>query len=227
MKFYLDSANIEEIERTKKLGLLDGITTNPSLIAKEVARTGKTTLDIIKIIADFQVPVSVEVMKGLTYASMVEEGLKLSKIKDNIIVKIPITEDGIIAISQLYKFQVKTNATLCFSPLQALLAARAGASYVSPFVGRLDDIAYDGMSLIQDIRLIFVNYALSQETEIIVASIRNPIHILNAARLGADIVTVPFNVIKDLLKHPKTEEGIKIFNQAIDQINSSGLNGYV
>lgn len=205
MKFFIDTANVEEIKNAWELGVIDGVTTNPSLLAKE----GKDPVGVLKEICSIvDGPVSAEVI-AIDFNGMVKEALELSKISQNIVIKIPMTEDGLKAVRKLSQEGIKTNVTLIFSANQALLAAKAGATYVSPFVGRLDDISHFGMDLIRDIQIIFENYAF--DTEVIVASIRNPIHVLEAARIGADIATIPYSVIKQLIKHPLTEIGIEKF----------------
>ena len=205
MKFFIDTANLEEIQQAKDWGLVDGVTTNPSLIAKENVAFEERIKEICSLV---QGPVSAEVV-STDAQGMVEEAMALSEIADNIVVKIPMTMDGIKATRTLSRKGVKTNVTLIFSPLQALLAAKAGATYVSPFVGRLDDIAHQGMELVEQVVQIFSNYAF--ETEIIVASIRNPLHVLDAALMGADIATIPFKVIGQLAKHPLTDIGLEKF----------------
>lgn len=205
MKFFIDTANIEEIRKTWETGIIDGVTTNPSLLAKE----GKEPLSLLRQICEIvNGPVSAEAL-SLQYEEMVREAIELSKIHPNIVVKIPMTEDGLRAVRKLSEEGIKTNVTLVFSPTQALLAAKAGANYVSPFVGRLDDISHSGMELIKDIQMIFGNYDF--QTEVIVASIRNPLHVLEAAKMGADIATIPYSVIKQLIKHPLTDIGIERF----------------
>jgi len=209
MKIYIDSGNTEEIKEANKLGILDGVTTNPTLISWETKRSGKKHKEILKEICDIvKGDVSAEVL-SLDSSGMIAEGKELSKIASNIVIKIPITKEGLIAIKGLSLKGIKTNATLCFSPLQALLVAKAGASFVSPFIGRLDDISEVGINLVVVIRQIFLNYNIP--TKIIVASIRNPLHIIDSARVGADIVTVPFNVIEKLLYHPLTIKGLENF----------------
>lgn len=205
MKFFIDTANVEEIKKAWETGVIDGVTTNPSLIAKEKREPISLLKEICEIVDG---PVSAEAV-SLNFEDMVKEAYELSKIHPNIVIKIPMTEDGLKAVKKLSQEGIKTNVTLVFSPMQALLAAKAGATYVSPFVGRLDDISHFGMELIRDIQIIFENYAF--ETEVIVASIRNPIHVLEAARIGADIATIPYSVIKQLIKHPLTDIGIEKF----------------
>lgn len=205
MRFFIDTANIEEIKEANELGVICGVTTNPSLIAKE----GRDFIEVVKEISTIvDGPISAEVI-SLGHKGMVEEADKLSKIHKNIVIKLPMTLEGLKATKILSQKGIKTNVTLIFSATQALLAARAGATYVSPFVGRLDDIGQDGLSLIEEIVDIFnVN---SIETEIIVASVRNSIHVAQAARMGADIATVPYKVITQMTKHPLTDKGIENF----------------
>jgi transaldolase len=205
MKFFIDTANIEEIREANKLGVIDGVTTNPSLIAKE-GRDFKEVINEICEIIDG--PISAEAV-SLDAEGMVAEGRELSKIHENIVIKIPMTTEGIKATKKLSGEGIKTNVTLVFSPLQALMAAKAGATYVSPFVGRLDDVAHDGMGLVDKIIQIYENYGFT--TEIIVASIRNPIHVLDAALMGADIATIPFKVITQIAEHPLTDRGLEKF----------------
>lgn len=205
MKFFIDTANIEEIKSANDLGLLDGVTTNPSLVAKE----GREFKELIKEICDIvDGPVSAEVVSTDT-EGMIKEARDLVKIADNIAVKIPLIKDGLRAVKTLSQEGIHTNVTLCFSPLQALMAAKAGASYISPFVGRLDDISHRGMELIEQITTIYGNYGY--ETEIIVASVRNPLHALDAALMGADIVTTPYKVMEQFIKHPLTDIGLEKF----------------
>ena len=205
MRFFIDTANIEEIKEANELGVICGVTTNPSLIAKE----GRDFIEVVKEISTIvDGPISAEVI-SLDHKGMVEEADKLSKIHKNIVIKLPMTLEGLKATKILSQKGIKTNVTLIFSATQALLAARAGATYVSPFVGRLDDIGQDGLSLIEEIVDIF--YVNAIETEIIVASVRNPIHVAQAARMGADIATVPYKVITQMTKHPLTDKGIENF----------------
>ena len=205
MRFFIDTANIEEIKEANELGVICGVTTNPSLIAKE----GRDFIEVVKEISTIvDGPISAEVI-SLDHKGMVEEADKLSKIHKNIVIKLPMTLEGLKATKILSQKGIKTNVTLIFSATQALLAARAGATYVSPFVGRLDDIGQDGLSLIEEIVDIFNVNAI--ETEIIVASVRNPIHVAQAARMGADIATVPYKVITQMTKHPLTDKGIETF----------------
>lgn len=205
MRFFIDTANIDEIKEANELGVISGVTTNPSLIAKE----GRDLTEAIKEITSIvDGPISAEVI-ALDAEGMVKEGEQLAKIHENIVVKIPMTEEGLKATKILSSKGIKTNVTLIFSATQALLASRAGATYVSPFVGRLDDIGENGLNLISDIVEIFTNNNIT--TEIIVASVRNPIHVLESAKLGADIATVPLKVIKAMIKHPLTDKGIESF----------------
>ncbi|MCX8033807.1 MAG: fructose-6-phosphate aldolase [Thermodesulfovibrio sp.] len=205
MKFFIDTANIEEIKKAWEVGIIDGVTTNPSLLAKEVKDPITLLKEICQVVDG---PVSAEAV-SLKHEDMLKEAFELSKIHPNIVIKIPMTEDGLKTVKKLSQEGIKTNVTLVFSATQALLAAKAGATYVSPFVGRLDDISHFGIDLIKDIQIIFENYAF--DTEIIVASIRNPLHVLEAARIGADIATIPYSVIKQLIKHPLTDIGIEKF----------------
>ncbi len=205
MKFFIDTANVEEIRKANELGMVDGVTTNPSLAAKE----GREFEGLIKEICGMvDGPVNAEVV-SLEAPEMIEEARKLSKLADNIVVKVPLIEEGLKAVRVLSLEGIDTNVTLCFSPVQALLAAKAGAAYVSPFVGRLDDISYRGMDLVEEINTIYENYGF--ETEVIVASVRNPVHVLEAALMGADIATVPYKVITQLIKHPLTDIGLEKF----------------
>jgi len=205
MKFFIDTANIKEIKEADSMGMVDGVTTNPSLVAKE----GREFEGLIKEICEIvEGPVNAEVISTET-KGMLTEGRKLVKIHKDIVVKIPMTIDGLKAVRQLTEEGIRTNVTLVFSPIQALMAAKAGAAYVSPFVGRLDDVAHDGMLLVEQIAEIYNNYAL--ETEIIVASVRHPIHVLESALIGADIATIPFNVLSKLAAHPLTDKGLKAF----------------
>ncbi|HEY8804388.1 MAG TPA: fructose-6-phosphate aldolase [Clostridium sp.] len=205
MKFFIDTANISDIKEANELGVIAGVTTNPSLIAKE----GRDFIEVIKEITSIvDGPISAEVI-SLEHKGMIEEARKLAKIHKNIIVKIPMTAEGLKSVKVLSQEGIKTNVTLIFSSTQALLAARAGASYVSPFVGRLDDIGSNGMNLIEEIVQIFKNYDI--KSKIIVASVRNPIHVIEAAKLGADIATVPLKVILQMIKHPLTDKGIETF----------------
>lgn len=205
MKFFIDTANISEIKKAWDVGVIDGVTTNPSLVARE----NRKPVDLLKEICGIvDGPVSAEAI-SLKAEEMVREGGELSRIHKNIVVKIPMTEDGLIAVKKLSGMGIKTNVTLVFSPGQALLAAKAGASFVSPFVGRLDDIGHTGMDIVSDMIEIFDNYRF--ETEVIVASVRNPLHVIEAARIGAHIATIPYSVIAQLIKHPLTDIGIERF----------------
>ncbi|HSH68043.1 MAG TPA: fructose-6-phosphate aldolase [Bacteroidia bacterium] len=209
MKFFIDTANLDQIKEAQDLGVLDGVTTNPSLMAKEGIK-GKDKImkhyvDICDIVTG---DVSAEVI-ATDYEGIIKEGKELASLHSQIVVKVPMIKDGIKAIKYFTAKRIRTNCTLIFSPGQALLAAKAGASYVSPFVGRLDDISTDGMRLIEDIRLIFDNYAYT--TEILAASIRHPMHIIQCATIGADVVTCPLSAITALLKHPLTDSGLEQF----------------
>lgn len=205
MKFFIDTANVEEIKKANELGMVDGVTTNPSLVSKE----GREFKGLIKEICDIvDGPVSAEVL-SLETEGMIREARELAGLADNIVVKIPLIEEGLRAVKVLAQEGIKTNVTLCFSAVQALMAAKAGAAYVSPFVGRLDDISHMGMELVEQIITIYDNYGF--DTEVIVASVRNPIHVLEAGLMGADIATIPFNVIQQLVKHPLTDIGLKKF----------------
>jgi len=205
MKFFIDTANIDEIKKANELGMVDGVTTNPSLVARE----GRDFKALIKEICDIvDGPVNAEVV-SLDAEGMVKEARELTHLADNIVVKIPMLEEGLKAVKTLAQEEINTNVTLCFSPIQALMAAKAGAAYISPFVGRLDDISHMGMALVEEIITIYDNYGF--ETEVIVASVRNPIHVLDAALMGADIATIPFKVIQQLTKHPLTDIGVEKF----------------
>ncbi len=205
MKFFIDTANTNEIREAYALGVIDGVTTNPSLISKEKKEPIKLLREICEIVDG---PVSAEVV-SLDADGMVKEAKKLARIHKNIVIKVPMTKDGLKATKVLARLRIKTNVTLIFSPNQALLAAKAGATFVSPFVGRLDDITHYGMELVGQILEIYDNYAF--DTEVIVASIRNPLHVLDAARMGAHVATIPFLVIEQLSKHPLTDIGIEKF----------------
>jgi len=206
MKFFIDTAKIEEIEEALTLGVLDGVTTNPSLCAKAGVKDFDSHIQ--KICSMVNGDVSAEVI-STDADGMVREGRHLSSLAPNVVVKVPLIRDGIKAIKTLSGEGIKTNCTLCFSGTQALIAAKAGATYISPFIGRLDDISSDGMQLIADIALIYENYGY--ETEILAASIRHPMHVLEAARLGAHVATIPFSVIESLLRHPLTDKGLQTF----------------
>ena len=205
MKFFIDTANIDQIKEAASLGVLDGVTTNPTLVSREQGEPRDIYRAICEIVDG---PVSAEAV-SLDAEGMVKEGRELAAIHENIVVKIPMTKEGLKAVKRLKAEGIKTNVTLVFNPIQALLAARAGATFVSPFVGRLDDIATPGMELIGQIKQIFDNYMI--ETEIIVASIRHPMHVVEAAMYGADIATIPFAVIEKMIKHPLTDIGIERF----------------
>ena len=206
MKFFIDSAEISEIKELASYGFLDGVTTNPSLIAK----SGRNFLEVIKEICSVvNGPVSAEVA-AIDYEGMVREGEILRKLANNVCIKLPLTMDGLKACKYFSSKNVQTNVTLCFSATQAILAAKAGATFVSPFVGRLDDIGQDGMGLIEEICQIYSNYP-EFKTEVLVASIRNPIHITAAAAIGADVATIPAKVLKQLVTHPLTDQGLSIF----------------
>lgn len=205
MKIFIDTANLKEIKEAASLGVIDGVTTNPTLVSRE----NRPAKDILKdICAVISGPVSAEVI-ALEAKAMVEEARELAKIAPNIVVKIPLIKEGLKAVKILSAEAIKTNVTLCFSATQALLAAKAGADFISPFIGRLDDISQVGMNLIVDISKIYSNYGF--KTQIIVASVRNPVHVVDAALIGADIATVPFSVIEQLIKHPLTDIGVQKF----------------
>ncbi len=205
MKLFIDTANVEHIREANDFGIICGVTTNPSLIAKE----GRKFIDVVEEIASIvDGPISAEVI-SLEHTGMIEEARKLAKIHKNIVVKIPMTLEGLKAVKVLAKEGIKTNVTLIFSSAQALMAARAGATYVSPFLGRLDDIGQDGVLLIEEIVDIFEIHQI--ETEIIAASVRSPLHVVRAAKAGADIATIPYNVIVQMSKHPLTDSGIEKF----------------
>ena len=205
MKFFIDTANIDEIKEASSMGLLDGVTTNPSLVAKEGRDFKELLNEIVKIIDG---PISAEVV-STDYDGMLKEAEELSSIHPNIVIKIPLILEGIKAVNTLSKRNIKTNVTLCLSASQALMAATAGATYISPFVRRLDDISHSGMQLISQIVKIYKNY--NYQTQVLVASIRHPIHLVEAAELGAHVATIPFNVIKKLFNHPLTESGLETF----------------
>jgi len=205
MKFFIDTANIDEIRKANELGMVDGVTTNPSLVAKE----GREFTGLLKEICSIvDGPVNAEVV-SLDAEGMIREARELVKLADNIVVKVPLIEEGLKATRTLSGEGIMVNVTLCFSPVQALMAAKAGASFISPFVGRLDDISQVGMELVDQIVTIYDNYGY--ETEVIVASVRNPTHVLDAALMGADIATIPYKVISQLIKHPLTDIGLQKF----------------
>ncbi len=219
MKFFVDSADVNEIRELAETGLVDGVTTNPSLVAK----TGREFKEIVKEVCTFvEGPVSAEVA-STEVAGMVEEGHKLAEIADNVAIKVPMTWDGLKACRTLSQSGIMINVTLCFSANQALLAAKAGATFISPFIGRLDDIGLDGMELIAEIRSIYDNYADTIETEILAASIRSPNHVKLSAMAGADIATVPPQVLKNLTKHPLTDKGLEAFLSDWDKTGQSIL----
>lgn len=205
MKFFIDSANINEIKEALSLGMCDGVTTNPSLVAKEGRKFDDVVREILEIVDG---PVSLEVV-SMECKGMVNEAKKLAKLSENVVIKIPMCTEGLKATKILASMDINVNETLIFSPLQSLMAAKAGAAYVSPFVGRLDDVSHYGMDLVEQTISIFDNYDFI--TEVIVASVRNPLHVLDAALMGADIATIPFKVIEQLSKHPLTDAGIEKF----------------
>lgn len=216
MKFFIDTANLDEINEAHAMGVLDGVTTNPSLCAKEGIS------DFEKLIADIcntvDGDVSAEVV-STDYDGIMNEGRELAKISEKVVIKVPLIKEGIKAIKSFTEEGIKTNCTLCFSPSQALVAAKAGATYISPFVGRLDDISTSGMQLIADIIDIYDQYGL--KTEVLVASIRHPMHVVEAAKMGADVATMPFNVIDSLIKHPLTDNGLAKFLSDWDKLQKS------
>jgi transaldolase len=215
MKFFIDTANIEEIKKAWELGVIDGVTTNPSLISKEKKDPIALFREICAIVDG---PISAEVLATKT-EDMVKEAEQLAKIHENIVVKIPMIEDGLRAVRRLTAAGIRTNVTLIFSSTQALLAAKAGATYVSPFVGRLDDISHTGMDVVADIQTIYENYVF--DTQVIVASIRNPLHVVEAARIGADIATIPYSVIGQLIKHPLTDIGLAKFLKDWEKVKAA------
>jgi transaldolase len=205
MKFFIDTANLDEIRKAGELGVLDGVTTNPSLVAKEGREFKELIREICRVVEG---PVSAEVV-STDEAGILKEARELAKMADNIVVKVPLIKEGLRAVKILSAEGVKTNVTLCFSPIQALLAAKVGAAYISPFVGRLDDISYRGMDLVEQIVAIYNSYGY--DTEVIVASVRNPVHVLDAALMGADICTVPYAVMERFITHPLTDIGLEKF----------------
>ena len=205
MKFFIDTANVEEIKKGLEMGLVDGVTTNPTRLAREKRNPEETIREILSLVPG---PVSLEVLSTQA-KEMVEEAGRLASLGDQVVVKIPMTEEGMKAVKILSRDGIRTNVTLIFQPLQALIAAKAGAGYVSPFVGRLDDISAPGMEVVEQIVAIYTNYGF--ETEVIVASVRNPLHVLHAAMMGADIATIPFTVLTQLMSHPLTDRGIERF----------------
>lgn len=216
MKFFIDTADLTEIKEANDLGVLDGVTTNPSLCYKVGVRDFEE--HITRICEIVEGDVSAEVI-STSYSEIVEEGRRLASIADNVVVKVPLIKDGIKAIKTFSSEGIKTNCTLCFSATQALIAAKAGATYISPFIGRLDDISTNGMTLIEEIVSIYNNYGLS--TEVLAASIRHPMHVLEAAQMGADVATMPLSVIEQLLKHPLTDIGLKRFLSDWEKLQES------
>lgn len=208
MKIFLDTADLGEIRRAATAGLIDGITTNPSLLSKAAGDKGDPREILAEIARTVPGPISAEVI-GTEAQEMLRQGRELAKIADNIVIKVPLTEDGLVACRKFRAEDINVNVTLCFSPTQALLAAKAGASFISPFVGRLDDVGTDGMELIEQIVQIYHNYHF--ETEVLVASVRHPMHVVQAALLGADVATIPAKVLWQLLQHPLTDKGIASF----------------
>lgn len=215
MKIFLDTANLQSIKQYNDMGLLDGITTNPSLLAKEGGNPQKAMEEITKIIKG---DVSLEVV-ATDYDGMMDEGHKLKKYGANVVIKVPMTADGLKACKSFSQEGIPVNVTLVFSPNQAILAAKAGAKYVSPFIGRLDDVGQDGMALIAEIKQIFSNYNF--KTQILVASVRHPIHVVEAAKIGADVVTLPPDVLGKMLKHPLTDNGLKAFLADWDKLQQN------
>lgn len=219
MKFFIDTANLDEIREAKDLGIIDGVTTNPSLVAKEGCQSREDFKKLIHEICEVaQGPVSAEVV-STDVDGMVKESKELAEIHEHVVIKLPMITDGLKATRRLAEEGINTNVTLVFSPLQALLAAKAGATYVSPFVGRLDDISQTGMELVAQILEIYQNYIF--ETEILVASIRSPLHVLEAAQMGADVATIPLKVIEQLAKHPLTDIGMKKFLDDWKRVDST------
>ncbi|HEY6952892.1 MAG TPA: fructose-6-phosphate aldolase [Bacteroidota bacterium] len=205
MKFFIDSANIQEIKEAASLGILDGVTTNPSLVAKEGKDFRKLLNEICALVDG---PISAEVV-ATDFEGMMKEGRDLAKIHKNIVVKVPLIKEGLKAVKALKAEGIRTNVTLCFSPNQALMAAKAGAYFISPFIGRLDDISHNGMDLIRQVVTIYRNY--NYQTEVLVASVRHPLHVVEAAMIGAHVCTIPFKVIDQLIKHPLTDIGLEKF----------------
>ncbi len=205
MKLFIDTADVQEIRDAAALGLLDGVTTNPTLVARVGRPMREVLTEICEIVSG---PVSGEVL-ATTYDEMLVEARELASIAPNIVVKIPLIQDGLRAVKTLTQEGIKTNVTLCFSPIQAMLAAKAGATYISPFVGRLDDVGHEGMELVDQILEIYNNYEV--DTQVLVASVRSPNHVLTAMRMGADVATIPFKVIGQLIKHPLTDVGLARF----------------
>ena len=205
MKFFIDTADVDEIKKAAELGILDGVTTNPSLIKKSGRKFREVIKEICEIVPG---PVSAEVI-ATDFEGMMSEGNELAQIAENVVVKVPLIREGLRAVAAFTEQGIKTNVTLCFSTNQALLAAKAGATYISPFIGRLDDISTDGMQLIEEIMSVYRNYDF--QTEVLAASIRHPIHLKQAALIGADVATIPFSIFDQLLKHPLTDAGLKKF----------------
>ncbi len=205
MKFFIDTGDIGEIKEAVAMGAIDGVTTNPSLLAKAGKPTKQAISEICEVVDG---PVSAEVL-ATTTEQILSEGRELAKIHKNVVVKVPLIVDGLKAVRTFKSEGIKTNVTLCFSPTQALLAAKAGATYISPFIGRLDDLSEEGMNLIEQIVTIYANYSF--ETEVLVASVRHPVHVVQAAMIGADVATIPFKVITQLAKHPMTDIGLARF----------------
>lgn len=215
MRIFLDTANIDEIREAASLGILDGVTTNPSLMSKENRGDYE---EILKEICDIvRGPVSAEVVSE-EYEEMIRQGRNLAKIDEHIVVKIPLVADGIKAVKQLSSEDIRTNVTLCFSANQAILAAKAGATYISPFVGRMDDVGIDGMGIVADIIEIYENYAFS--TQVLVASVRHTQHVLESATLSADVATIPYKVLMQMFKHPLTDTGIEAFNRDWEKVKA-------
>ena len=207
MKFFVDTANIDEISELSEMGLVDGVTTNPSLIYKSRRDFKEVIKEIARIVSG---PISAEVT-SLDKNEMIDQGLELSKIANNIVIKVPLTEHGLIACKNLSKKSVKVNVTLCFSSSQALIAAKMGATYISPFIGRLDDISNEGLNLIEEIITLYNNYPDRLSTEVLVASIRSPLQVAQVAQMGADVATIPPKIIKQMIKHPLTNIGLNSF----------------
>ena len=207
MKFFVDTANIDEISELSEMGLVDGVTTNPSLIYKSRRDFKEVIKEIARIVSG---PISAEVT-SLDKNEMIDQGLELSKIANNIVIKVPLTEHGLIACKNLSKKSIKVNVTLCFSSSQALIAAKMGATYISPFIGRLDDISNEGLNLIEEIITIYNNYPDRLSTEVLVASIRSPLQVAQVAQMGADVATIPPKIIKQMIKHPLTDIGLNSF----------------
>lgn len=205
MKFFIDTADVDEIKKAAELGILDGVTTNPSLIKKSGRKFREVIKEICEIVPG---PVSAEVI-ATDFEGMMSEGKELAQIAENVVVKVPLIREGLRAVASFTEQGIKTNVTLCFSANQALLAAKAGATYISPFIGRLDDISTDGMLLIEEIMSVYRNYDF--QTEVLAASIRHPIHLKQAALIGADVATIPFSIFDQLLKHPLTDAGLEKF----------------